>query len=180
MVTGSIIILTGPPGAGKSTVGRMLADRSETRSVHLHTDNFYVWIRKGYVAPHLPESQAQNIIVLGVIVEAALGYARGGYDVYLDGIVGPWALEPFLAARARDGIDMRYVVLRPGEEVALRRAKLRKTEGLKDTGPLRSMWQAFASLGDLEPHVLDTSGLSAEETATRIAERLRAGGFRLT
>ena len=28
--------------------------------------------------------------------EAAKRYARGGYDVIVDGIVGPWFLEPWL------------------------------------------------------------------------------------
>ncbi|HEY1707608.1 MAG TPA: AAA family ATPase [Rhizomicrobium sp.] len=176
---GSIVILTGPPGAGKSTVAPMLADTSDVPSVHLHTDNFYTWIRKGYIPPHLPESHAQNQVVIGVIVEAAMGYARGGYDVYLDGIVGPWALEPFHAARDRNGVDMRYIVLRPGEDIALRRAKLRDTPGIKESGPIRNLWQAFADLGPLETHAIDTSGVDAQQTATAIAERLRAGDFRL-
>jgi adenylate kinase family enzyme len=63
---GSLLILTGPPGAGKSTVARLVTDDAPRPAVHLRTDSFYVWIRTGFVAPYLPE--------------AACGYARGGYD----------------------------------------------------------------------------------------------------
>ena len=45
-VSGSILLVAGPPGAGKSTVAALVADRFE-RSVHLHTDDFYAWIAAG-------------------------------------------------------------------------------------------------------------------------------------
>ncbi|WP_310968055.1 MULTISPECIES: hypothetical protein [unclassified Amycolatopsis] len=37
--------------------------------------------------PYLPETTRQNNVVLGVIAEAACDYARGAYDVVLDGIM---------------------------------------------------------------------------------------------
>ena len=45
-MSGSILLVAGPPGAGKSTVAALVADRFE-RSVHLHTDDFYAWIARG-------------------------------------------------------------------------------------------------------------------------------------
>ena len=44
----------------------------------------------------MPESNEQNLIVIEAFLEAAKRYARGGYDVIVDGIVGPWFLEPWL------------------------------------------------------------------------------------
>jgi len=41
------------------------------------------------VLPFLPESAAQNEVVTRVMVDAALAYARGGYEVILDGVLGP-------------------------------------------------------------------------------------------
>ncbi|EOD67184.1 hypothetical protein [Amycolatopsis vancoresmycina] len=77
-----MLIRTGPPGAGKSSVARLVTEDAPRAAVHLHTDSsFYVWIRTGFVPPYLPEAARQNDVVLGVIAEAACGYARGGYDV---------------------------------------------------------------------------------------------------
>lgn len=44
---GRVIVVSGPPGAGKSTVGALLA-RESSLAIHLHTDDFYAWIVSGY------------------------------------------------------------------------------------------------------------------------------------
>jgi chloramphenicol 3-O-phosphotransferase len=176
---GSLLILTGPPGAGKSTVARMVTADGVRPAVHLHTDSFYVWIRTGFVPPYLPEAARQNEVVLGVIAEAACGYARGDYDVVLDGIVGPWALQPFRDAARRDGLDLYYVVLRPSLEVTLARGVARDAPQLTDVEPLKGMYGAFAGLGELERHVIDTTGQAADETADAVRRRGCSAAFAL-
>ena len=49
--------------------------------MHMHTDDFYHYLSKGAIPPHLPESNEQNLIVIEAFLEAAKRYARGGYDV---------------------------------------------------------------------------------------------------
>ena len=49
------------------------------KSVHMHTDDFYHYLSKGAILPHLPESNEQNLIVIEAFLEAAKRYVCGGY-----------------------------------------------------------------------------------------------------
>lgn len=105
MTHGRITIITGSPGTGKSTVADKAAMESDMeKSVCIRTDDFFHYLKKGAIPPHLPESNAQNGVVIEAFLETAKRFVRGGYDVYVDGIVGPWFLEPWLGA-AREGYD---------------------------------------------------------------------------
>ncbi|MEV5721458.1 hypothetical protein AB0L41_47025 [Amycolatopsis mediterranei] len=143
----------------------MVAADGVRPTVHLHTDSFYVWIRTGFVQPHLPE--------------AACGYGRGDYDVVLDGVVGPWALQPFRDTAKRDGLDLYYVVLRPSLEATLARGTVREAKELVDVEPLKGMHAAFGGLGALERNVMDTTEQAAEETADAVRRRARSAAFAL-
>jgi predicted kinase len=178
---GRIVIVSGPPGAGKSTVAQRLAAGVDgPLAIHMHTDDFYAYIRKGYVEPWRPESRAQNTVVLDALAAAASIYATGGYDVFVDGIVGPWFIDPWLAAAQRANLDLRYVVLLPDETTAVARATSRRAHPLTDPEPVRFMWRQFARLEDLTAHVVDTTRLSVDETLAVLQAGIASGRFRLS
>ncbi|MEW2371453.1 AAA family ATPase [Streptomyces sp. NPDC006656] len=163
-----IILVSGPSGSGKTTVARILAERLLSPSVHLHTDDFYAAIKQGAVAPYLPEAQAQNETVTGVIARAAAGYASGGYRTVVDGVVGPWFLSVYETAAKAAGVGLTYVVLRPDRETVLDRGTGRSQHPLTDREVLGQIYDGFADLGSYETHVLDSTRLTAEETAQAV------------
>lgn len=173
---GEVLVLSGPPGAGKTTTAQALAAAPGSPKVHLHADDFWRFIRHGALAPYLSEAHAQNGTVVEVLAGAAERYAGGGYFVVLDGIVGPWFLPPFRTLR----VPVHYVVLRPPLADALRRCRERGGDTLSDPGTITALHGQLASLGALERHVLRTDGQHPQQTLEAVVEALRSGAFRLS
>jgi predicted kinase len=176
---GAVVIVSGPAGAGKSTVAARLASRYP-RAVHLRTDDFWHFIVAGAIPPYLPESDAQNHTVVEVAAGAAFTYAEGGFTVVIDGIIGPWMLDHYLRAADRHPrIIVDYIVLRPDRAETLRRAQRRHAPALVDRAQIVSLWDQFADLGPRERHVIDSSDHSAMNTVDAIAIALAARSHRL-
>lgn len=173
---GEILILTGPPGSGKTTTAQALAEEAGSAKVHLHADDFWHFIKNGALPPYLPEAHEQNAVVMDVLADVAEGYAKGGYFVVVDGIIGPWFLQPFRRVAA----PLHYIVLRPPLDVAILRCRERGGNTLTDPEPITALHQQFSSLEQLERHVLSTDGQSRRETLGMVIEAVESGRFRLT
>jgi predicted kinase len=171
-----ILIVTGSPGAGKTTVSRALALKS-VRGVHVEGDAFYRFV-PDLIAPTLPESREQNATIIRAIMRAAAAYAAGGYQVVVDGIFGPWFLTLVADELAAAGARADYVILRLDEERAVRRAGARAAYP-GDAAMVRQMNAAFAAVGDHERHVIDVDDRTANDIADEIADRRARGEFRL-
>jgi hypothetical protein len=146
-----LLIVTGPPGAGKSTVARLLADRFD-RSVLVEGDAFFSFVARGAVPPWLPESNRQNEVVTRAAAAAAGKYASGGYMTVYDGVVGPWFLPTFLGASGLDRAD--YVVLLPSIDRCVARVGTRLGHGFNDEGATRAMHRQFAEADVEGRHVI--------------------------
>jgi broad-specificity NMP kinase len=175
-LAGEVLVLTGPPGSGKTTTAQVLAREPGSPKVHLHADDFWHFIKNGSVAPYLPEAHEQNRVVVDVLAKAAEGYAKGGFFVVVDGIIGPWFLQPFKALT----VPFHYIVLRPALDVAIQRCRERGGDTLADPEPITALHQQLSSLGELERHVLRTERHSPQQTLRAVIAAVHSGAFRLS
>lgn len=169
----SLLVVTGPPGAGKSTVARLLAGRSD-RSVLVDGDAFFGFLAAGAIAPWLPESHAQNEIVTQAAAAATGRFAASGYATVYDGVVGPWFLPTFHAATGLHRLD--YVVLLPPVDVCLDRVRTRVGHGFTDRTATRTMHAGFATASIDDRHVVADPPDGAAAVAD-LVEAARAAGL---
>ena len=185
-MTGPLLVIAGPPAAGKTTVSKLVAARLQPKTCLLESDYWWTTVVNGFVPPWTAAAHDQNRTVVRSFSAAAAHLADGGYAVVLEGIVGPWNLDLVVDEAGRFDLEVHYVALRPSLEVALARAAERDGEervpghpALSDPDVVRKMWQEFSALGRYESHVIDSTGLGAAETADRVSAMLAEGRLRL-
>jgi hypothetical protein len=161
---GEVLVISGPPGAGKSTVARALTDRL-AQAVLVRGDDVLACVVSGFIPPWEPASDRQNRSALAATAATAREFAAGGFPVVVDAVLGPWHLDTFANAL---GQPFAYVVLRPSKTVTLDRATGRGSGSLTEVRSVEFMWDQFAELTDHEAHVIDSSGLDENATVDAV------------
>lgn len=169
-----LIVVTGPPGAGKSTVAEALV-AGFTPSALVPGDDFFGFIRAGRIDPWLPESHAQNETITRAAAAAAGRLAAGRYVVVFDGVVGPWFLPAF--ADAAGAVRLHYAVLMPSEQCCLDRVATRRSHGFTDLPATSHMYRQFENAQIERRHLFDNSTAEPGQTAAAIRTCMTAGAL---
>ena len=180
---GEILLLTGSPGSGKTTVAPLVADRREP-SACLDLDWFFAKLQRGAIEPWRVEAHAQNRVVLRAAAEAVVAFAQGGYYTVAEGILYPFMLDLFVQACAPHALPLNYAVLRAPIGVVQQRVQERRfepvhAEALADAAVVDDLWTQFESQGVGELHRVDSGTRTPDEVADEIDRRMAAGNFRL-
>lgn len=168
---GSLLVVTGPPGAGKSTIARIIAD-SMSPAALVEGDEFFRFLRNGVIEPWKVEAREQNEVVVGIQATTAACYRVSGYETVYDGIVGPWFLDRFVE---HAGAPVDYAVLLPAIDVCLHRIGTRTDHEFRDETATRSLHHQFVAESLDGRHVFDSGAGTAQDIAEAIMARRSAG-----
>lgn len=168
---GSVIMLSGPIGAGKTTVARELVAILPEPLCYIEGDTFWSFIKKSKDG----DRRANFRIIMRAMTAAALPFARSGYDVLLDFSIPPEFLK---AARViLKDVPLDYVLLRPSQAVCEARAAGRAEGKIVDYTPYRDFYALFEGS---ERYTLQDDEAEAPVAARRIREALGTGVFRVS
>ena len=167
-----ILVLSGPIGAGKTTVARALVASAVGPSAYIEGDTFWSFITKTEGT-----SRQKNFrVIMSAMTAAAVAYALADYAVILDFSMPPWFLTRARAIVAARDVPLDYVVLRPSEAVCAARAAARAEGTIADYTPYRALYTSF---DEAAAYTIQDDTSNAAEVAARIREGLDAGRFRL-
>ena len=171
-MTGPILV-TGPPGAGKSTVAALVAEAFPIAAL-VPGDAFFAFWSRGFVEPWLPESHRQNETITTAAGAAVGAYSRGCQVVY-DGVLGPWLLPAFLTGAGTTPVH--YAVLLPPLEVCLARVAARVGHAFGDLDAARHMHAEFATAGIGARHLFTDGSHDAPAVAAEVLRRVLDGSL---
>jgi adenylate kinase family enzyme len=165
----AVLVISGIPGAGKSTLAALVARRLE-RSVHLEAEALQRLIVSGSVWPDgEPHDEARRQLRLrgrNVALLADSFFEAGFTPVVDDVVIGSRLAELRADLRSR---PLLFVLLVPGLEVVRARNRQRKDKDVFET------WKHLDAVArNQTPRLglwLDTSGQDAEESAAEILRR---------
>jgi chloramphenicol 3-O-phosphotransferase len=166
----SVVMLSGPIGAGKTTVARELLAISPKPLCYIEGDTFWSHFPKSDTKPR----REQFRLLMRSMTAAAIPLARGGYDVLLDFSFPLDFLET--ARKILKEIPLDFVMVRPSIEICAQRAAARPEGKIAEYSQYRDFYAMFEGLSK---HEISNDQADPASIARQIREGLNQGIFRL-
>jgi chloramphenicol 3-O-phosphotransferase len=167
----SVVMLSGPIGAGKTTVARELMAISSAPLSYIEGDAFW----PVFVKPDTKPQHERFRLLMRSMTAAAVPLARGGYEVLIDFSFPVGFLET--ARKILKEIPLDLVMLRPSIVTCEQRAAARPEGKIADYSVYRDFYAMFEGLPKYE---ISDDDADAASVARRIRAGLDAGLFRLS
>ena len=172
-----VILLSGPPGAGKTSVAEALCERFD-RMVHVEVDDLRHWVKAGYRHPWAGDHQAAEQLELAAREAAAIAREAIAmrYSVVITDVALPQQAALYRELLGRLPVPAHIVTLLPSLEVTLARDAERRTSIPERVRPLHRLFTDAVAEGTLPGVVLDTSPDSGPpQTADRVQDLVARG-----
>ena len=170
-----VLILTGPPGAGKSSVALALADRYD-RVAHIDVDTLRHFVTPtGYRAPGKLGFELQRALATRNACSLARNFMAERFAVIIDDVVpGREELDLYLEELGPAGLPVHFVRLLPSREVCKARNAGRR-EGRMPESRIDVVYGEFEAARDMPGSVIDSSELTLEATVDRLQALTTSG-----
>lgn len=162
-----IYLISGPPGAGKSTVALELSD-SLPKSIHIECDKIYNMVKGGFVKPWQDGARALLEVMYDAFVAIATVYVNAGFTVVSDYV---WNLDEVESIKRKFPSDfsIQLCFLLPSLKVNLQRDANREFVIGEDR--VQKYHLEFEQIKKSYPkYFFDNTGISAQEIVRKLID----------
>ena len=166
-----VVIVTGPPGSGKTTITNSLAEKVKKGAV-INVDDIRHIIKAGYVQPWLNVREAKEQKKLAILnaCNLAINFLKSGIDIFIDDVVVSEDSVK-LYKKLFAGNKIHFFLLLPSKDVLIKR-DISRDEGTMGKRAIE-LYDIFkAAKNKLDWYIIDNTFLTIKETTDKIMAKI--------